>query len=142
MAFQAMFPMATIGYISALPPGLIAEGHEILVSRVPARLPSRLGSGFPPSRPASPVYSGSLCGGRICYFAQRCPFSVDNHYQFVFAIGCSSFSFGIAWRERSSSMVVAPPQCHGILPVEHPTTQRPDPEGLDDSFLDYHGGSR
>ena len=33
MAFQAMFPMATIGYVSALPTGLIAKGHKILASQ-------------------------------------------------------------------------------------------------------------
>ena len=32
MAFQAMFPMATIGYISVLPPGLLAEDHKMLAS--------------------------------------------------------------------------------------------------------------
>ena len=38
-------------------------------------------------------------------------------------------------------MVVALPQRRGIPSVEHPTSWRPDPEGFDDSFLDYHGGS-
>ena len=65
MAFQEMFPMANIGYISALLPGLIliTKGHEILVSQrdilcALARLP--------PSRPASPIHSGLLCGSEIC----------------------------------------------------------------------------
>ena len=43
--------------------------------------------------------------------------------------------------ERNSSTVVAPPQRRSIPPVKHLTSWRPDPEGLDDSFLDYHGGS-
>ena len=33
MAYQEMFPMATIGYILALPPGLIAKGHEFFASQ-------------------------------------------------------------------------------------------------------------
>ncbi len=33
IAFQELYPLATIGYISALPPGLIATGHDILRSQ-------------------------------------------------------------------------------------------------------------
>jgi hypothetical protein len=33
ITFQEMFPPATIGYDSALPQGLLAEGHEILESQ-------------------------------------------------------------------------------------------------------------
>jgi hypothetical protein len=33
IAFQELYPLATIGYILALPPGLIAMGHDILRSQ-------------------------------------------------------------------------------------------------------------
>jgi len=33
IAFQEMFPSATIGYVSALPQGLLAKGHKILASQ-------------------------------------------------------------------------------------------------------------
>ena len=57
MAFQAMFPMATIGYILALPPGLIAKGHKILASQrdfhcASARAPP------PPVRPPRSGFDG------------------------------------------------------------------------------------
>ena len=51
---------------------------------------------------------------------------------------------------RDSSTFVAPPPPRGIPPVEHPTfwsgpaehptSRRPDPDGYDDSFVDFHGG--
>ena len=140
MAFQEMFPMATIGYILALLPGLIAEGHEILASQhdilcASARAPT------PPVRPLRSILDrymvvgfASSRGSALSQLTTTISLSLQSGFL------CSPL-VSRGW-ERDSSTVLAPPQRPGIPPVEHPTSRCPDPEGLDDSFIDYHGGSQ
>jgi hypothetical protein len=40
MSFQELYPLATIGYISSLPAGLLAEGHRILAAQQALLRPS------------------------------------------------------------------------------------------------------
>ena len=62
IAFQEMFPSATIGYVLALPQGLLAEGHEILVSqRAFHRASARTSS--PPIRPPRSLLDRYVAAG-------------------------------------------------------------------------------
>jgi hypothetical protein len=62
MAFQAMFPMATIGYILALPPGLLAKGHETLASQCDFHRASAQASP-PPARPPRSLLDQYVAAG-------------------------------------------------------------------------------
>ena len=62
MAFQVIFPMATIGYISTLPSGLIAKGHVVLASQRDFHCALAWASP-PPARPPCSIMDGYVEAG-------------------------------------------------------------------------------
>jgi hypothetical protein len=148
MAFQALYPLASIGYISSLPDFLINEGHLILQAQL--RLcPQEAARAPPPAIPYPSIINRYIAGG----FRGTVGVRPDAFAGSVLVGGscgdipsASAASSDSSPSRRSTSdgpTVVAKPHCHGNRPGHSSSSsKRPDPDGFNDSSLPSYGGMR
>jgi hypothetical protein len=140
ISFQELFPLASIGYISSLPKGLLVKGHELLaaqrcllqatvhapppVTRPQLILNCYMAAGFGISWEAPPLQDGTPLASAT---------SSDSTYH---------SGSGLLWSPSgpvgcSRAFSTAVPPC---VPHRDSSSQCPDPNGFDDSsLLPYRG---
>jgi hypothetical protein len=148
MAFQALYPLASIGYISSLPNFLINEGHLILQAQLRLR-PQEATRAPPPAIPYLSIVDRYVAGG----FGGTVGVRPDAFAGSVLVGGscgdvpsASAASTDSSPSRRSTSdgpTVVAEPGRHGNQPGHSSlSSERPDPDGFNDSSLPSYGGTR
>jgi hypothetical protein len=141
-AFQGLFPLANIRYISALPHGLLAKGHDLLETQHEILCASNRTALLPPVTPPWSILDCYVAAG----FAGSCGAPSASHTtasSFTSTPGSGLLhSPSVSARGDESSTVVALPQRHGHHPVGHHQSSpwRPDQDGYNHSSLGYYGG--
>ena len=147
MSFQELYPLATIGYISSLPVGFLAEGHRILAAQQALLRPSTniplpvqaplavtpprsivaryVAAGFsgPPSRSTTSRSSSAVSSSQRGYLRSRSPSRHESSSR--------GTSHATAIASRTVPMRVVPVGLHPLCP--------PDPDG-DDFSKNHYGG--
>jgi hypothetical protein len=148
MAFQALYPLASIGYISSLPDLLINEGHLILQAQLRLHL-QEAARAPPPAIPYPSIvdrYAARGFGGTVGVHPDAFAGSVSVGGSCGDVPSASAAASDSSPSRHSTSdgpTVVAEPWRHGNRPGRlSSSSKRPDPGGFNDSSLPFYGGTR
>ncbi len=148
MAFQALYPLALIGYISSLPDFLINEGHLILQIQLRLR-PQEAARTPPPAIPYPSIvdrYVAGDFGGTVRVRPDAFAGSVSvagSHGDIPSASAAPSDSSPSRRSTSDGPTVVAESGRHGNRPGRSSSSsKRPDPDGFNNSSLLSYGGTR
>jgi hypothetical protein len=148
MAFQALYPLVSIGYISSLPDFLINEGHLVLQAQLQLYL-QEAARAPPPAIPYPSIVDRYIAGGfggtvGVCPDAFAGPVLVGGSRGDVPSASATSSDSSPSRRSISDGpTIVAKPYCHGNRPGRSSlSSKRPDPDGFNNSSLPSYGGTR